>query len=63
MLDPAEHPDVVRWGSPNMGGPTTSAGGLVFVAAALDGFFRAFDSETGELLWQHQLPAGARRRR
>ena len=48
----------MQWGSVNMGGPTTTAGGLVFVAAALDAVLRAFDGETGALLWQRQLPAG-----
>jgi quinoprotein glucose dehydrogenase len=48
----------VNWGSPHLGGPTTTGGGLVFVAATLDGIFRAFDVETGELLWQDPLPAG-----
>ncbi len=56
--DPAEHPDALAWGGVNLGGPTTTAGGLVFVAATADGFFRAFDIESGDLLWQDQLPAG-----
>jgi len=32
----------------------------VFVGATLDHAFRAFDIETGRLLWQAPLPAGAR---
>ncbi|SHN20093.1 quinoprotein glucose dehydrogenase [Cyclobacterium lianum] len=58
MYDPETYPDAVNWGSINFGGALTTASGLTFVAASLDGFFRAFDTETGELLWQHQLPAG-----
>ena len=58
VADPAEVPDAEDWGSPSLGGPTTTAGGLVFIGATRDGFFRAFDVETGELLWQDQLPAG-----
>jgi quinoprotein glucose dehydrogenase len=58
MADPAELPEAVEWGAFSFGGPTTTAGGLVFIGATIDGFFRAFDSETGELLWQDQLPAG-----
>jgi quinoprotein glucose dehydrogenase len=58
MVDPAEHPDAAAWGSINLGGPTTTAGGLVLVAATVDGVFRAFDVETGGLLWQDKLPAG-----
>jgi quinoprotein glucose dehydrogenase len=45
-------------GVPNIGGAVVTASGLVFVAATLDSSFRAFDVETGEKLWQTQLPAG-----
>ena len=58
VADPAEVPDAVGWGSPNLGGPTTTGGGLVFIAATFDPVFRAFDVKTGELLWQDPLPAG-----
>ncbi|HYO30284.1 MAG TPA: PQQ-binding-like beta-propeller repeat protein, partial [Thermomicrobiales bacterium] len=58
VADPAEVPEATEWGSPNFGGATTTAAGLVFVAATVDGIFRAFDVETGELLWQAPLPAG-----
>jgi len=47
-------------GSPNLGGPIATAGGVVFVGATVDPAFRAFDVETGELLWSAELPAGAR---
>jgi quinoprotein glucose dehydrogenase len=46
------------FGMPNMGGPIATAGGLVFVGAAMDGYLRAFDIETGAELWKHKLPAG-----
>src|SRR6185369_10075983 len=39
-------------GSPNLGGPMVTAGGLVFTAAAMDTFLRAFDVETGRELWK-----------
>lgn len=45
-------------GTENYGGPVVTAGGLVFIAATKDEKFRAFDKETGELLWETQLPAG-----
>jgi quinoprotein glucose dehydrogenase len=48
----------VRWGTPNMGGPIATAGGLVFIGATLDDYLRAFDIETGEELWRARLPAG-----
>jgi len=37
------------------GGPIVTAGGLVFIGATSDRFLRAFDAETGEILWQEQL--------
>jgi len=48
----------LRWGTPNMGGPITTASGLVFIAAAMDNYLRAFNMETGEELWKGRLPAG-----
>ena len=47
-------------GSINLGGPMTTAGGLVFIGASLDPYLRAFDTETGKELWKGQLPASAR---
>lgn len=44
-------------GTDNYGGPVVTAGGLVFIAATKDEKIRAFDKETGEVLWEHQLPA------
>jgi len=45
-------------GTITLGGPTVTAGGLVFTAAAMDNGLRAFDSETGKELWKYDLPAG-----
>jgi hypothetical protein len=53
-------PAGTEWGSPNLGGPIATAGGLVFIGATLDRKFRAFDIETGRVLWSADLPAGAR---
>lgn len=47
-----------EWGSPNLGGPITTGGGLVFIAAAMDDYLRAFDVESGKELWKGKLPAG-----
>ncbi len=44
-------------GSPSLGGPITTAGGLIFIAGTLDPFIRAFDVETGKELWKAELPA------
>ena len=45
-------------GMPGLGGPLVSAGGLVFIAASLDDRLRAFDTDSGKLLWEVKLPAG-----
>lgn len=58
MMDPAKFPDAAKWGSINFGGAITTAGGLVFIAGCLDNVFRAFDTKTGEIVWQAVLPAG-----
>jgi quinoprotein glucose dehydrogenase len=46
----------MQWGA--LWGPIATAGGLIFVAASIDEHLRAFDVETGQLLWQNRLPAG-----
>ena len=45
-------------GTENYGGPIVTAGGLLFIAATKDEQFRAFATDTGELLWETELPAG-----
>lgn len=45
-------------GTPNNGGGVVTASGLFFIGAATDDLFRAIDIETGEELWQVELPAG-----
>jgi quinoprotein glucose dehydrogenase len=52
--------DLEELGSPNLGGPIATAGGLVFIAATLDRHLRAFDIETGRELWRVPLPAGGK---
>ena len=44
-------------GIENYGGPVATAGGVLFIAATKDEKIRAFDKETGKLLWEAQLPA------
>jgi quinoprotein glucose dehydrogenase len=46
------------WGLPAMGGPLLTQSGVLFIGAAMDGYFRAYDVETGEELWRDALPAG-----
>jgi quinoprotein glucose dehydrogenase len=43
-------------GTENYGGPIVTAGGLLFIGATADETFRAFDKDTGKLLWQARLP-------
>jgi quinoprotein glucose dehydrogenase len=45
-------------GTPNNGGAVTTAGGLVFIAAATDDLLRAIDIRTGKTVWSVPLPAG-----
>jgi quinoprotein glucose dehydrogenase len=47
-------------GMVNLGGPVTTAGGLVFIGSTLDAYLRAFDIETGRELWKYKLPAGGK---
>jgi quinoprotein glucose dehydrogenase len=56
--DLAPFPLWFDWGLPSMGGPIVTASGLVFIGAAMDDYLRAFDVETGALLWKARLPAG-----
>jgi quinoprotein glucose dehydrogenase len=54
-----EYPELAAkdTGSENYGGPTVTAGGLIFIAATnFDHKIRAFDKTTGKLLWQSALP-------
>jgi membrane-bound PQQ-dependent dehydrogenase (glucose/quinate/shikimate family) len=42
----------------NLGGAVTTAGGVTFIGAATDGYFRAIETATGRELWRAPLPAG-----
>jgi quinoprotein glucose dehydrogenase len=46
-------------GTPNLGGPLVTAGGLTFIGAAQDDYLRAFETATGRLVWESRLPAGS----
>jgi len=52
-------PKSSEWGSLNFGGSAITAGGLVFIAASMDTYLRAFDIETGKEIWKASLPASA----
>ncbi|HEY7673569.1 MAG TPA: pyrroloquinoline quinone-dependent dehydrogenase [Gammaproteobacteria bacterium] len=57
--------DLARFGIENTGshaprgGPVATGGGLLFVATSSDRKFRARDADTGEVLWQFDLPAAS----
>jgi quinoprotein glucose dehydrogenase len=50
---------IPQTGTENYGGPVSTAGGLLFIAATKDGMIRAFDKRNGAVLWQFELPAAA----
>lgn len=60
-----EYPELVaqgmkNTGSENHGGAVVTAGGLLFIGAThYDNKFRAFDKQTGKLLWETVLPFAA----
>ncbi len=41
------------------GGPVVTAGGLIFAATASDHKVRAYDEDTGKVLWEYELPVGS----
>ena len=43
-------------GTENYGGPVVTASGLLFIAATADETIRAFDTDTGKVLWKARLP-------
>ncbi len=58
LPDKIPFPVPIDFGLPNLGGAAITAGGLVFIGAAMDGYLRAYDAETGRELWNDRLPAG-----
>lgn len=54
---PAIFPNL-ELGMAGLGGPIITAGGVIFMAAVMDNYLRAFDLDDGETLWEARLPAG-----
>ncbi|WLD56825.1 glucose/quinate/shikimate family membrane-bound PQQ-dependent dehydrogenase [Salinispirillum sp. LH 10-3-1] len=48
----------IKMGVPGIGGPIITESGVVFLAATVDDYLRAYDLATGEQIWQARLPAG-----
>lgn len=47
------------WGSPTIGGPAVTAGGVIFIGASMDAKVRAYSLANGEELWSDQVEAPA----
>jgi quinoprotein glucose dehydrogenase len=58
VRDLAPVPLAINGGTPSLCGPIITEAGLIFIAAAMDNYLRAFDIETGTELWKGRLPAG-----
>jgi glucose dehydrogenase len=53
-------PPGVATGAPSSrGGPTTTAGGLIFMTGTLDHYFRALETKTGKELWSFKMDQAA----
>ena len=49
-------PAGIKTGAPSSrGGPTTTAGGLIFMTGTLDQYFRALETRTGKELWSFKM--------
>ena len=49
---------IPKTGTPSHGGSIATKGGLVFFAGTFDLKIRAYNSDNGEILWEHRLNAG-----
>ncbi len=49
---------IPKTGTPSHGGSIATKGGLVFFAGTFDRKIRAYNSDSGEILWEHRLNAG-----
>ncbi len=58
-LGPMTSPFQINLGTPNLGGGIATAGGLYFIGATMDRLVRAYDTTTGEVAWDFELPVDA----
>ncbi len=58
VQDMSPVPVPLKMGVPGIGGPVITAGGVVFLAATVDNYLRAYNLTDGEQLWETRLPAG-----
>lgn len=59
FASPVPLPFDLKYGSPNIGGPVATRGGVLFIAATMDRYLRAFDMRNGQELWRSKLPGGS----
>ena len=59
VFEELERKGVRKTGTAMLGGGITTAGDLVFIAATIDGYFRAIDARNGEELWATKLDVPA----
>ena len=58
-MSPVPMPWEIMLGTPGAGGPLITAGGLVFIGYTLDNQLRAFDIDSGKIVWKTELPVPA----
>lgn len=56
--DELKDPNYPISGAENYGGPIITASGVLFIAATKDEKFRAYNMNSGNVLWETKLPAG-----
>jgi quinoprotein glucose dehydrogenase len=47
------------WGSPTIGAPVVTKGGVLFIGGSMDARVRAIDEQTGKVLWKDKVMAPA----
>ncbi len=57
IMDAMEAKGIHNTGAFGQGGPISTAGGLTFIAGTIDKHFRAFNSKSGEMVWDTKLDA------
>ncbi len=58
MSFPMPVPVPLNMEMPMLGGPISTAGNVLFIAATADNYLRAYNMSNGEKLWQARLSAG-----
>jgi quinoprotein glucose dehydrogenase len=58
IRDAAPLPIPIKMGVPSLGGPITTAGGVVFATGTQDYYIRAYNVSDGREIWKDRLPAG-----